>query len=144
MMKIKSHGAILAVLTGVLAFTAPATANATSYTHSEIFRCAIYGGDDHCFGLEANTTNSSSQIWINGHVTCYPQQGNIIFTWCGVGGGNGTGTLNIGGNFTIGGLVTGLYERMNIPANGFGCTTWGSNSNTNGITGWYNEKVICK
>jgi hypothetical protein len=118
------------------------TASASTYSHSEIYRCAIYEENDVCFGLEVYTTNTSTQIWKNGSVTCYPQQGNIKFTWCGVGEGNGTGTLNIGVNFDIGG-VTGLYERMNIPASG-GCTTWGSNSNVDGIQDWYNEVVQCK
>jgi hypothetical protein len=128
---------------GALVPLGAGTASASTYSHSEIYRCAIYQENDVCFGLEANTTNTSSQIWINGTVTCYPQTGNIKFTWCGVGGGNGTGTLNIGVNFSIG-SVTGLYERMNIPANGYGCTTWGSNSNIGGIQDWYNEKVECK
>lgn len=155
MNKIRTVGAILAVL-AALAFVQPASANATTtadtpsatshYTHSEIFRCAVYGqaGINPCFGLEVYTTSTSSQIWINGHVTCYAQQGDIRFTWCGVGGGNGTGTLNIGVNFTIGGVVTGLWERMNIPAGTGTCKTSGSNSNTHGIQSWYNEQIICK
>jgi hypothetical protein len=119
MKKFKSVGPILAVIAAVLAFAVPATASATTiagsasassnYTYSEIYRCAVYTevGIDPCFGLSVYTTSTSSQIWINGNVTCYPQQGDIAFTWCGVGGGNGTGTLNIGGNFTIGALSLG-------------------------------------
>jgi hypothetical protein len=126
-------GALIPLVTG--------TASASSYTMSDIERCVYTNGDtsEACLELDAYTTNTSSQIWINGKVGCGDLFGDTPVTWCGVGGGNGTGTLNIGVNFTFAG-VTGLYERMNITAGG-GCSTWGSNKN--GLN-WFNAEVVCK
>jgi hypothetical protein len=140
MRKNKLAGAILAVLTGVLLFAAPAAANASTYTTSYINRCATVKGSSahNCFQLGAYSTYTSTQIWINGNVVCRPLSGSVYFTWCGVGGGNGTGTLNIGENFNMPGVKGGLYERMDIFANGRGCSTWGSDKDINGITNWWN------
>jgi hypothetical protein len=124
--------------------TAPAAA-ASTYSLSYIDRCADTNNSYYnCLELGTYATYTSSQIWKNGNVFCYNYAGNVQVTWCGVGGGNGTATLNIGANFNVAGH-NGFYERMNISAGGGGCSTWGSNSNTNGITSWYNDgPVVCK
>lgn len=133
----------------VAAFASPlaaGTAHASTYSVSYINRCANTNNeiDSNCFQLGTYATYTSSQIWKNGNVFCDNYSGNVQFTWCGVGGGNGTGTLNIGANFNVAGY-TGFYERMNISAGGGGCSTWGSNSNTNGVTHWFNDgPVVCK
>ena len=151
MRKIKSALAVAAVAAGMLAssLAAAGTANAaTTYSVSYINRCATVSGSQNkdCFHLGTYATYSQTQVWINGSVFCKPYSGSVKITWCGVGGGNGTGALNIGDNFTFSG-VGGLYERMNIFAGGNvayggdgpGCSTWGSNSNTHGITRWWND-----
>jgi hypothetical protein len=144
----KLAGAILAVLSGVLLLAIPATANASTYTESYLNRCAtVKGSSAHdCYQLGAYSTYSSTQIWINGNVDCRALSGTVTFTWCGVGGGNGTGDLNIGGNFNIPGVTGGLYERMDIFANGRGCKTSGSNADTHGVTNWWNYTAnpICE
>jgi hypothetical protein len=148
MRKIKSVVAMsvvatLAVAGGVLATTGSASAESV-YTLSYINRCANVKGTHDCVGLQANSTYSATQIWINGSVFCGDEQGNVDVTWCGVGGGNGTATLNIGVNFNFG-AVTGLYERMDIYANDGGCSTWGSNSDVDGISQWWNAgSVVCE
>lgn len=93
--------------------------------------------------MGANSTYTQEQVWINGNVYCYHTSGSVNIGWHGVGGGNGTGNLNIGCNFTFSG-ITGLYERMSIYAAGVGCSTWGSNSNIGGITDWWNDHVYCE
>ena len=157
MRKIKSvaAAAAVAVAVGVLASPlAASTANAvTVYTYSYIDRCAVVagtGGQHDCFELGAHSTYSPSQVWINGSVYCHIISGTVKITWCGIGGGNGTGALNIGDNFAFNG-ISGLYERMDIFAggdrssggNGPGCDTWGSNADTRGITNWWNDDVEC-
>jgi hypothetical protein len=139
MRKNKLAAAILAVFTGALLFAVPAAANASTYTESYINRCATVksSGTNQCFQLGAYSTYTSTQIWVNGNVDCRSLSGSVDFTWCGVGGGNGTGVLNIGGNFNMPG-VSGLYERMDIKADGKGCSTSGSNSDTGGVTNWWN------
>jgi hypothetical protein len=152
MRKIKLAVAAAAVAAGVLApILVTGTANAaTTYSVSYINRCATVSGSQNkdCFHLGAYATYSQSQVWINGSVFCNVYSGNVTKTWCGVGGGNGTGALNIGVNFNMSG-VKGLYERMNILAGGNvayggdgpGCSTWGSNSSK--IQGynihWWND-----
>jgi hypothetical protein len=146
MRKIKSAVAAaavaVAVAAGMLASPlAAGTANAaTTYTVSYIQRCATVSGSANkdCLKMGAYSTYSQTQVWINGTVFCSPYSGSVNIGWHGVGGGNGTGALNIGCNFTFSG-VGGLYERMNIYAGGSGCSTWGSNSDTNGITRWWND-----
>ena len=143
MRKIKSALAVAAVAAGMLAssLAAAGTANASTYTISYINRCAELTNAPNvfdCFQLGAHSTYSQSQIWINGTVFCKPYSGSVKITWCGVGGGNGTGALNIGANFNFPG-VTGLYERMDMFAGGAGCETWGSNSATHGIIFWFNS-----
>jgi hypothetical protein len=150
MRKIKWAVAMAAVAAGMLASPlAAGTANAAlTYTWSVIDRCATVNGslNHDCIELGAYSTYSQTQVWINGTVYCRPYSGSVSYSWCGVGGGNGTGALNIGVNFTFSG-VTGLYERMNIFAGGSsayggagpGCGTFGSHSNTNGITNWWND-----
>ena len=143
MRKIKLAVAVVAVAAGLLApALAAGTANAgTTYTISYIQRCATVSGSANidCFKMGTYSTYSQTQVWINGRVFCNPYSGGVTYSWCGVGGGNGTGALNIGINFTFSG-VGGLYERMNIDAGGAGCSTWGSNSTSkNGITRWWND-----
>jgi hypothetical protein len=141
MRKIKLAVAVAAVAAGVLAPSlAAGTANASTYTISYIDRCAELARTPNvydCFKLGAYSTYTQPQIWINGSVICRPYSGSVTITWCGVGGGNGTGALNIGDNFNFPG-VKGLYERMDMFAGGAGCETWGSNSDTNGIDFWFN------
>jgi len=153
MRKIKPTVAAAALAAGMLATPlAAGTANAAStYSISFINRCAtVSGSQNHdCFQLGTYATYTNSQVWINGNVRCHPYSGSVTYSWCGVGGGNGTGALNIGINFTFSG-VTGLYERMDVLAggnvayggNGPGCSTWGSNSsNINGNTfHWWNDE----
>jgi len=155
MRRIKPVVAAAAVAMGLLASPlAAGSANAaTTYTWSYINRCAtVAGSGNHdCFELGAHSTYSQSQVWINGSVYCHIISGSVKITWCGVGGGNGTGALNIGDNFTFSG-VTGLYERMNLFAGGNvdyggdgpGCSTYGSNSDTRGITNWWNGAMECE
>jgi hypothetical protein len=157
MRKIKSAVAAaavaVAVAAGMLASPlAAGTANASIYTISFIDRCAVVslngsGGDlqTDCFQLGAYSTKTNSQVWINGNVICHPYQGSVHITWCGVGGGNGTGTLNIGDNFTFPGATGSYYERMDIFAGPDKiCNTWGSNSFGNGIWQWGNVNGICE
>jgi hypothetical protein len=146
MRKIKSAVAAAAVAAGVLASPlAAGTANAANaesvYIVSFIDRCASVGPANihDCFQLGTFSTYSQTQIWINGKVFCHPYAGTVHITWCGVGGGNGTGALNIGDNFNFPNATGGLYERMNIYAGGAGCSTWGSNSDTNGVHNWWND-----
>jgi hypothetical protein len=146
MRKIKLAVAMAAVLAGVLTpILGAGTANASTYTVSYIDRCMMTVAEHNqggyprdCFQMGTYSTYSQTQVWINGKVFCKPYSGSVGFSWCGVGGGNGTGALNIGGNFTMSG-IGGLYERMNIYAGGGGCSTWGSNSSTNGIYKWWND-----
>jgi hypothetical protein len=148
MRKIKLAVAVAAVAAGLLAPSlAAGTANASTYTTSSMTRCftAIFNAE--CVHFQAYTTYSASQIWINGHVACswsgepYP----VDITWCGVGGGNGTGYLNIGLNWNVPAAnASGLYERMNIVAGGQGCTTFGTNSTVGHVGGWWNGSLICE
>jgi hypothetical protein len=150
MRKIKLAVAAAAVAAGLLASPlAVGIANASTYSISFINRCAqVSGSANHdCIQLGSYATYTQDQVWINGHVYCNILSGGVTKTWCGVGGGNGTGALNIGVNFTFSG-VTGLYERMNIFAggnvnfggDGQGCGTFGSNSNVQGHTiHWWND-----
>jgi hypothetical protein len=157
MWKIKSAVAAVAVSAGMLApLLGTSTANAESvYTVSYINRCMDVKANnlipptfrDYCYHLGAYSTYSQTQIWVNGQVSCYNYNlnsggdvnGRTNITWCGVGGGNGTGTLNIGANVTYSGIKGSYYERMNIYSGGAGCSTWGSNSAVNGIWTWWND-----
>jgi hypothetical protein len=145
--KIKWVVAVAAVAAGMLAsLLAAGTANASQYTFSGIDRCATVhlDGVAQCFELGAYSTYTQTQVWINGSVICNRYSGSLGITWCGVGGGNGTGALNIGDNFTLPDATGSYYERMDIFAGGNtfyggdgpGCDTWGSDSDTNGVTSW--------
>jgi hypothetical protein len=159
MRKIKSAVAAAAACAGMLApllVLGASAANAESvYTISYINRCMDIKVNnlkpptfrDYCYHLGAYSTYSQTQIWINGHVSCYgynqasggDENGSANITWCGVGGGNGTAVLNIGANVTYSGIAGSYYERMNIYSGGAGCSTWGSNSAVNGIYTWWND-----
>jgi hypothetical protein len=157
MRKIKSAVAVVTVFAGMLASLLGAgTANAESvYTVSYINRCMDIKVDnlipptlrEYCYHLGAYSTYSQTQIWINGQVSCYnynynspgDQNGRTNITWCGVGGGNGTAALNIGADVTFSGVAGSYYERMNIYSGGTGCSTFGSNSQVNGIRSWWND-----
>lgn len=133
MNKVKSFALMAAVAAVVLSLTA-GTASANVYTKSNIERCVNDTGQ--CVLLQAYSTYSSSQVWINGKVYCAPEHGSAVITWCGLGGANGTVYLNIGVNWDWPNLQkAGLYERMNIWADAGGCNTWGSNGE--GLS-WYN------
>jgi hypothetical protein len=144
MRKIKLVVAAAAVVAGVLAAPlAAGTAHAasdspTTYTLTSIGRCAEVEGLHDCFEMKAYQTFNRTQIWINGTVSCSPYSGNVKITWCGVGGGNGTGSLNIGANFDVSGL-TGLYLREDIFADFEGCHQYGSNADTNYISNWWDD-----
>jgi hypothetical protein len=149
--KIRSAAAVLAVVAGLLA--APSAALAASaapaesmYTTSSIDRCfQEFNGDFACVDLQAYSTYSASQIWINGHVNCQGQGPSIQITWCGVGGGNGTAALNIGVNWNdINFGAYYMYERMDILAGHGGCTTWGTNKPVGLILWWFNDSLTCE
>jgi hypothetical protein len=119
------------------------------YTLSGINRCAADndGVDYACVSLAAHSTYSATQIWINGNVACTWWSTGVEedITWCGVGGGNGTATLNIGINWNIPAWsANGLYERMDIFANHDygGCSTWGTNSPVGSVYNWYNDGAV--
>jgi len=150
MQKITSVVTSVVVAAGalVLSLAAAGTANASgTYTYSYIDRCAsVAGQGTDCFELGAYTTATTSQIWINGSVSLSPYLGSVTVTWRGVGGGNGTASLNIGADFNLP-YHTGLYERMNIGDLVGICSTNGSNADsggTHGITGWWNVGVGCR
>src|SRR5690349_23444104 len=84
----------LAVIVGVLA--TPGIASANVYTSSAIERC-IGSNPTNCVYLQAYSTYSPSQIWINGHVFCSGTQ-YVQITWCS-NTNNGQSYLNIGVNF---------------------------------------------
>jgi hypothetical protein len=145
MRKIRSAAAALGA--GILASPlALGTAHANTYTISYIDRCAVHiaspPGSD-CMQLGTYSTYSNSQVWINGNVFCKGYKGSVKITWCGVGGGNGTGALNIGDNFTFSG-TGGLYERMTMFAGGGRCGVWGSNTNTNSLIDWSTGDQVCE
>ena len=114
MRKIKLAMAAAAVAAGLLAPTlAAGAANASTYTYSHIYRC-VFDGDKYnqssaCFILAAYSTYTQTQVWINGPVYCTPTEGIVNITWCGVGGGNGTGVLNIGDDFNFSRNAKGSY-----------------------------------
>jgi hypothetical protein len=138
----------LAGAAGLLA--APAAANAavakpaeSVYTESIVTRCFADHLLEGCVYFRAYSTYSATQVWINGSVYCKgegfdgdpPAPADV--TWCGVGGGNGTGFLNVGVNWNVPAWkANGLYERMDIVENGEGCTTFGSDEPIGDITYW--------
>jgi len=156
MNRIKVAALALAAAAGLLA--APSAANAavaspaeSVYTVSSMTRCFADNLLAGCVSFKAYTTYSSSQVWINGTPSCSGQgfagvpAAPVDITWCGVGGGNGTGFLNVGVNWNVPAWkANGLYERMDIVENGEGCTTVGSNKPIGDITTWYNASIICE
>jgi hypothetical protein len=160
MRKIKLVVVALAATAGLLATPAAATAATTRpaesvYTTSSLNRC--FNNDPaspdwvvECVDFQAYSTYSATQVWINGHVTCHLQTVRfgpvpVDITWCGVGGGNGTGYLNIGVNWNVPDWhANNLYERMNIVEGGEGCTTFGTNSAVGDIYGWSNKNIYCE
>jgi hypothetical protein len=154
MSKLTSALAIMAVAAGLMATPVAASAASTAsakpaesvYTTSSIDRCfQEYNADFACVNLQAYSTYSATQIWINGHVTCQGQGPDITITWCGVGGGNGTAALNIGVNWNDWGFAAyDMYERMDILAGHGGCTTWGTNEPVGEILWWFNNSITCE
>ena len=69
------------------------------------------------FSLGAYSTKAKPRYGSTAEYSVKPYSGSVKITWCGVGGGNGTGALNIGDNFSFPG-IGGLYERMDIFAGG--------------------------
>ena len=101
------------------------------YTLSYIGFCFHYSAEGCAIGnvsLVVTTTYSYRQIWINGSVYC-THGGGWVITWCS-NTNNGKSYLNVGMNWTgtpQSGIDNGNYswERMNILANGAGCSPWG-------------------
>jgi hypothetical protein len=136
MRKIKSLMAGAAVAAGVL--VAPITASTASaesvYTLSYIGFCFHYSAEGCAIGnvsLVVTTTYNYKQIWINGSVYC-THGGGWVITWCS-NTNNGKSYLNVGMNWTgtpQSGIDNGEYswERMNILANGAGCSPWGGDA----------------
>src|SRR3977135_895331 len=118
MRKIKSAVAALAVAAGLLtaSLAAAGVANASTYSISGIDRCASVGSSasHRCFELGAYDTFTQTQVWIKGNVWCRGYTAGMGIGWHGVGGGNGTGALNIGCNFTMADASGGFYERMDL------------------------------
>jgi hypothetical protein len=151
MRNIKWAVAVAAMVAGLLAssLAAAGVANAGTYSISGIDRCASVGsfGTPRCFELGAYDTFTQNQVWINGNVWCHGYTAGMGIGWHGVGGGNGTGALNIGCNFTMADANGGFYERMDLFAGGStdfggdgpGCHAWGSNSPGNGVNHWWND-----
>jgi hypothetical protein len=133
MAKIKSLVAAGAVTAGLM--MAPITASParaeSTYTLSYIGFCYTVsqeGCDIGNVSMNVTTTYSYDQIWINGHVDC-THGGGWVITWCS-NTNNGKSYLNVGMNWTgtpQSGIKNGgsSWERMNILANGAGCSPWG-------------------
>jgi hypothetical protein len=154
MRKIQLLAVAFTVALGVLA--APISAGTASasevYNFSGIERCfntadTVFPGQVGCMTVQAFSSYTSTQIWINGKVGCFAGEthtGTFAYTigWCGVGGGNGTAYLNIGVNWYWPNLFGSamLYERMNIYSNDAGCVTWGYNAGP----GWSNNWLTCE
>ena len=117
------------------------------YTVTTVNRCFSDQIYSECVYFQAHTTYSSTQIWINGNVSCHwsGSYTAVDITWCGLGGGNGTGYLNEGVNWNVPGWnANGLYARMNIVSNGGGCVEYGNDSKIGSITYWYNGTYQCE
>jgi hypothetical protein len=155
MKRTKMAALALVAAAGLLAV--PSAANAAVATPAEsvytVSSMNRYFADNLLSGyvsFKAYSTYSSSQVWINGTVSCSGHgfsgvpAAPVDITWCGVGGGNGTGFLNIGVNWNVPAWkANGLYERMDIVKNGEGCTTFGSDNPIGNITYWYST-ISCE
>jgi hypothetical protein len=158
--KFASIFASIALVSGTVAAALSLTttaADASVYTHTDMVRCYWLGSvktpTNACIELFANSTYSGSQVWINGKVQCYlyPSIEDGLseqkLKWCGVGGGNGTATMNIGINWTDafeGPSISYLYERIYIPASGSqSCKSGGSNLKYGTIYDWWNDYYVC-
>jgi hypothetical protein len=128
--------AATATVAGVLLAPISATmANAESvYTFSDLGFC-YHGSAEGCnignVSLVVYTTYSYGQIWINGSVYC-THGGGWVTTWCS-NTNNGKSYLNVGMNWTgtaRSGLPNGetTWARMNVLANGAGCSWWGGDT----------------
>jgi hypothetical protein len=147
MKKIKSAVAAVVVGAGMLASPLEmGAAHANTYSISYIDRCAVYVASppvSDCMQLGTYATYSQTQVWKNGNVFCKGYRGSVKITWCGVGGGNGTGALNIGDNFNFS-ADGGLYERITMFAGGGRCEIWGSNTDTNSLIDWSTGAEVCE
>ncbi len=130
MRKIKALVAAGAVAIGVLA--QPISASAESvYTFSDLgfcFHASAEGCNIGNVSLVVYTTYTYHQIWINGKVYC-THGGGWVITWCS-NTNNGKSYLNVGMNWTgtpRSGLPDGetTWARINVLANGAGCSWWG-------------------
>jgi hypothetical protein len=156
MTRMKAAAVAVAAAAGLLAVpiaanAAVATPAESVYTKSSLTRCFADQIFDGCVYFQAYTTYSATQIWINGNVYCKGEGFNgdpaapVDVTWCGVGGGNGTGFLNVGVDWNVPAWkASGLYERMDIVKNGEGCTTSGSDKPIGKITYWYTVNPTVK
>jgi hypothetical protein len=148
MKRIKSAAVALGVAAGLLAVPSAAASASirpaeSVYTLTTMNRCFADQIYAECVKFYANTTYSSTQIWINGIVHCSWSSGSyatVNITWCGVGGGNGTAYLNIGANWNVPSWdANGLYERVDIIANDGNCTQAGNKLPIGDITYWYSQ-----
>lgn len=146
MRKTKSFAAALAAAVGML-LASPVTASTAStastarpastgstaepaqsegYTYTEYdLQGTLPDGYETFGGLDFYSTNDENQIWINGKVNCWVEY-DWTYSWCGVGGGNGTAVLNTGINLVAPGRS--WYFRVDAYANGAGCYAWGSSN----------------
>jgi hypothetical protein len=154
MRKIKLVAMALAAAAGLLATPAAASAARAAsaesvYVKNYMTRCFADQLLVGCVYFQAYATYSATQVWINGSVYCEGEgfDGNppapVDVTWCGVGGGNGTGFLNVGVNWNVPAWdANGLYERMDIVSGGEGCTSFGTGSDVGKITYWYTKDKV--
>lgn len=133
MRKIKFALVAVVMAAGLLGTVGTSIASASTYNKT-LFDSFGYNwaGDYGYSTLGAYSTYTGTQIWINGSVHCSATPGWAAVSWCGVGGGNGTATLNIGDNLAARNWTA--YDRVNIYANAAGCYGWGGSSNGGSYT----------
>jgi hypothetical protein len=145
MRKIKTAAAAFAVAGGLLASpVAAGTAHAasTQYTFTAEGYCdAINNCDYASVSLLVYSTYSANQVWINGHVGC-THSGQWVITWCS-NTNNGKSYLNVGMNWSGPDFPGNTYDysRINIYANGIGCSGWGTKNDVT-MTNFQCEKKL--
>jgi hypothetical protein len=133
MRKIKFALVAVVMAAGLLGTVGTGIASASTYDQTIFDACAYNAAGEYgCTSFGAYSTYTSTQIWINGRVQCSATVSWAAVSWCGVGGGNGTATLNIGDN--LAGRNWTAYNRVNIHANAAGCYVWGGSSNGGSYT----------
>jgi hypothetical protein len=158
MRKTKLAAAALTAFAGLLA--APGAANATiakpEYVNTTSSMSRYFAAFEECGAnvctltdwvhFQVYSTYSASQIWVNGTPKCTSGGAvPVTTTWCGVGGGNGTAVLNVGIDWQVLDWdAGGLYARMDLLADGQGCTTQGTNSDVGLIYAWATHDLDCE